>query len=81
MESKNTKKKKKKLNFSKGLCIVFFYLIFGASSMHGSEAVMAWNVLHSLEEPWPDHDPLDPLTGLDFCVSLANASKQRVRCC
>ena len=58
-----------------------FYLSFGASSMHGSEAVMAWNVLHNLKEPWLDHDPLDPLTGLDFCVSLANASKQRVRCC
>ena len=77
-ERKNTKKNWIFLNV---YVLFFFNLIFGASSMHGSEAVMAWNVLHNLKEPWPDHDPLDPLIGLDFCVSLANASKQRVRCC
>ncbi|RVW32550.1 hypothetical protein CK203_093759 [Vitis vinifera] len=49
--------------------------------MHGSGAVMAWNVLHNLKEPWPDHDPLDPLTRLDFGVSPVDASKQRVWCC
>ena len=73
--TKNKNTKKKKIELFETFMYFFFNLIFGASSMHGSEVVMAWNVLHSLEEPWLDHDPLAPLTRLDFCVSLANPSK------
>ena len=63
------RKHEKNLNFFEMFMYFIFFLQFN---------FWGWNVLHNLEEPWPNHDPL---TRLDFGVSPADASKQRVRCC
>ena len=70
--SANQRKAKTWKNFEFFRNVYVFFFFFLQFNFWG------WNVLHNLEEPWPNHDPL---TRLDFGVSPADASKQRVRCC